>query len=158
MIKGVFAINFAINFLRIIIGWHLLYEGLAKFFTPGWSSLAYLLDSGGPLAGIFLTIADSPWLVAVVDFINIWCLIIIGLGLILGLGVRTVSLAGLILLAMYYLSHPPLPGIEYQLSEYSKGLIVNQVLIESAGLLIIFFSAVDAHWSIERLMRNRIKE
>lgn len=28
----------ALVFLRLAIGWHFLYEGIAKLFTPNWSS------------------------------------------------------------------------------------------------------------------------
>ena len=31
--------------LRVLIGWHFLYEGIAKLINPYWSSAAYLLDS-----------------------------------------------------------------------------------------------------------------
>ena len=30
--------------LRILIGWHFLYEGISKLVNPYWSSAAYLLD------------------------------------------------------------------------------------------------------------------
>jgi len=28
--------------LRIVIGWHFLYEGIAKIYTPDWTSAGYL--------------------------------------------------------------------------------------------------------------------
>ena len=31
--------------LRVIVGWHILYEGVAKLINPYWSSAAFLLDS-----------------------------------------------------------------------------------------------------------------
>ena len=31
--------------LRVLIGWHFLYEGISKIINPYWSSAAYLLDS-----------------------------------------------------------------------------------------------------------------
>ena len=33
--------------LRVLIGWHFLYEGLAKLVNPDWSSVGFLLDSQG---------------------------------------------------------------------------------------------------------------
>jgi uncharacterized membrane protein YphA (DoxX/SURF4 family) len=38
--------------LRIVIGWHILVEGLHKFDVP-WSSEAYLRESSGPLSPVF---------------------------------------------------------------------------------------------------------
>lgn len=45
------------TFLRIVIGWHFLYEGIAKIYTPNWSSASYLLNSSGPLASMFKAMA-----------------------------------------------------------------------------------------------------
>ena len=39
--------------LRILIGWHFLYEGLVKVTNPDWTAAGYLLDSGGFMAGFF---------------------------------------------------------------------------------------------------------
>ena len=30
--------------LRMLIGWHLLYEGIAKILNPYWTSAGYLLS------------------------------------------------------------------------------------------------------------------
>ena len=56
--------------LRTVIGWHLLYEGIAKLFTPGWSAAGYLEVSRWIFSGFFQWIADTPGLLAVVDFLN----------------------------------------------------------------------------------------
>ena len=36
---------FILVLLRMAIGWHFLYEGIAKLFTPNWSSASYLDSS-----------------------------------------------------------------------------------------------------------------
>jgi hypothetical protein len=54
--------------LRVVIGWHFLYEGLVKLVNPNWSSLGYLLDSEGPLQDVFFRMASAPSLLQVVDF------------------------------------------------------------------------------------------
>ena len=38
--------------LRVLIGWHFLYEGIAKLINPYWSSAAYLLDSKWIFSGL----------------------------------------------------------------------------------------------------------
>ena len=43
----------AIVALRMLIGWHFLYEGLAKLTNPYWTAAGYLAESKGPLGGIF---------------------------------------------------------------------------------------------------------
>jgi uncharacterized membrane protein YphA (DoxX/SURF4 family) len=45
--------------LRLAIGWHLLFEGMAKVNDPNWSSEPYLRESIGPLAPVFRTLAGD---------------------------------------------------------------------------------------------------
>ncbi len=78
----------ALVILRILIGWHLLYEGLSKLFDPYWSSSGYLLESSW---NWFIMLATNPFLLSIIDFINIWGLIIIGSCLIAGLFSRRLS-------------------------------------------------------------------
>ena len=99
--------------LRVAIGWHFLYEGIVKLLNPNWSSLGYLMDSGGIVEGVFHSMAGNATVLNVMDFINVWGLILIGAGLIVGLFTRVASLAGIILLAFYYLSHPAISGVSY---------------------------------------------
>ena len=47
--------------LNLVVGWHLLYEGVAKILTPGWSSAGYLVNATGPLAGV---LAGMEWATA----------------------------------------------------------------------------------------------
>ena len=123
--------------LRMLIGWHLLYEGFTKLWSPGWSAAGYLSDSAGIFSGMFQAMAGSPGLMDVVNFLNIWGLILIGLGLLLGLASRWAALAGAVLLIMYYLSHPPLIGVQYALPSEGSYLWVNKNLIEAVALIVI---------------------
>ena len=45
--------------LRILIGWHFLYEGISKIINPYWSSAAYLLDSKWILSSLAKTIVAN---------------------------------------------------------------------------------------------------
>jgi len=93
--------------LRLAVGWHFLYEGLAKLLIPGWTSAPYLLFSHGIFSGFFHWLGSSPGLIRAVDILNIWGLILIGLALILGCFCRVASASGIVLLALYYFAHPP---------------------------------------------------
>ena len=126
--------------LRIIIGWHFMYEGMVKLWNPGWSAKGYLTDSAGLFAGMFESMAGNTSLMQAVDFINVWGLVLIGLALILGVFTRFATIAGMILLAFYYLSHPPLIGIKYALPSEGSYLWVNKNLIElfALGVLLVF--------------------
>jgi thiosulfate dehydrogenase [quinone] large subunit len=129
--------------LRTLIGWHFLYEGLAKLANPDWSSAAFLLDSKGFLGGFFQSLTYKPSVLQTVDFLNEWGLVLIGLGLILGLFTRLSVFAGIFLLALYYLSHPPFPGLTFAVPSEGSYLIVNKTLIELGALLVLYVFPVN---------------
>jgi len=124
--------------LRILIGWHFLYEGMIKLLNSDWSSIGFLLDSQGPFSGLFLWMAANPKIVDVVDFLNVYGLIAIGAGLILGLFTQLATLSGVVLLGFYFLSHPPFIGYQYSLPAEGSYLWVNKNLIELFALLVLY--------------------
>ena len=123
--------------LRFLIGWHLLYEGLSKLLTPDWSSVGFLSESKWILSGFSEWIISNSSVLNVVDFLNTWGLIAIGLGLILGLFARTAAIAGTLLLLMYYLNNPPLIGLDYSLPTEGNYLVVSKTLIEAVALFVL---------------------
>lgn len=140
--------------LRIAIGWHFLYEGWSKLLHPGWTSAGYLKSSSGPLAGLFHWLAADTARLALVDQLNLWGMILIGLALMLGLAIRGAAVAGIVLLALYYLAHPPLfAPLTYGVSE-GNYLIVNKNLIELLALAtVMVFPA--AEYGLGALLRRR---
>lgn len=147
---------FTLVALRLLIGWHFFYEGMVKVSTPTWTSKAYLLDSGGFAKPFFEWIAQNPGLLAANDFINAWMLTLIGFFLILGFLVRPAALAGMALLGLYYLSHPPFPGIEYLFPSDGNYFIVNKTLVELGALAVVFAFPTSQRIGLERLLpKNR---
>ena len=71
--------------LRVLIGWHFLYEGISKLINPYWSSAAYLLDSKWIFSGLAKAIVANPTLLTISDYVNMWGLTLVGLSLMLGL-------------------------------------------------------------------------
>jgi len=140
-----------LTIIRIAIGWHFLYEGIAKLPAGTWSSAAYLAGSRWIFAPMFQWMADSSGIIAVVDFLNIWGMILIGLGLMLGLFTRWASAGGALMLIFYLLAYPPIPGFMFGVPTEGSYLWVNRNLIELLVLVaFIFLSSVD-HFSIDRL-------
>ena len=129
--------KFVIIVLRLLIGWHLLYEGISKLLIPNWSSAGFLHESKWILTGFSNWIVSNAGILHVVDFLNTWGLIAIGLGLILGLFTRTAAICGAILLLLYYLNNPPLIGLEYTIPAEEDYLVVSKTLIEAAALLLL---------------------
>ncbi len=123
--------------LRVLIGWHFLYEGLIKLLNPNWTSIGYLLDSQGFMSGFFHSLASNANTLAVLDFINIWGLIAIGLGLMLGCFTRIAMVSAVVLLSFYYLSHPPIIGLNYAMPTEGSYLIVDKILIEIFTLILL---------------------
>ncbi len=123
--------------LRLSIGWHFFYEGLIKLLNPGWTSVGYLMDSKGFMSEFFQSLAANPTTIQVVDFLNIWGLIAIGLGLILGAFTKIAKIAGILLLSFYYLSHPPFLSLEYLIPTEGNYFIINKTLIELLAIAVL---------------------
>jgi uncharacterized membrane protein YphA (DoxX/SURF4 family) len=124
--------------LRVIIGWHFLYEGIVKLLAPDWSAWGYLMNSTGFLSGVFKGMAQNDALLSVVDFLNVWGLILIGLGLMLGLFTRVAQFGGIALLSIYYLANPPFASNTGAGFEGSY-LLVSKDLIELTALILLSF-------------------
>jgi len=140
--------------LRLLIGWHFFYEGMIKLLNPAWTSKAYLLDSGGFARPFFEWIATNPALLSANDLINAWVLTIVGGLLLLGWMTKPAALAGMILMALYYISHPPFPGIVYLFPTDGNYFIVNKTLIELAALGVIFSFPTAHIIGLERIIRK----
>ena len=137
--------------LRVLIGWHFLYEGLMKLVNPDWSAVGFLLDSQGIFSGLFYFLASNPDVLNVVDTLNIVGLILIGLGLILGSFTRLATIGGIVLLAFYYLSHPPFIGLKYALPMEGSYLVVNKNLIELVALCVLLVFPTGHMLGFDRL-------
>lgn len=140
--------------LRMLIGWHFLYEGVVKLWNPNWSAGGYLQDSAGLFKNLFYWMAGNSSVLSAVDFINVWGLVLIGLGLIVGLFTRWALIGGIVLLAFYYLSHPALIGIKYALPSEGSYLLVNKNLIEMAALAVLLVFPTSHIIGLDRFLKK----
>lgn len=131
--------NVLLTVLRMAIGWHLLYEGVSKLFMMNWTSQSYLDNTVGFLSGFYHWLTASPALLEIVDLLNIYGLILIGLGLFVGLFVRLASLSGVVLLTLYYFAYPPF-GASLLGARNDHLFIVNTLFIEMVILTFFLFS------------------
>jgi len=127
-----------VTVFRTAIGWHFLYEGISKLVAGNWSAAGYLSSSTGPFSGFYQWMGASEGLMKVIDPVNMAGLILIGLGLFVGLAIRISSIAGIMLLMLYYFAHPPFGG---SLMGGAEGnlYIVNKNLIEALALVVFIF-------------------
>lgn len=144
--------------LRFLIGWHILYEGIAKLLNPGWSSSGFLKESQWILSGFAKWVTSNPDILSVVDFLNTWGLIAIGLGLIMGLFFRIAAISGFLLLVVYYLNCPPLLGLEYSLPADGSNLVVNKTLIEAIALVVLALFSTSNIFGLDAFIGKRRKK
>ena len=142
----------ALVLLRVLVGWHFLYEGFVKLLNPNWSGIGYLMDSKGFMAGFYQSIASNPDVLSITDFLNIWGLIAIGLGLILGCFSRVAAISGIVLLAFYYLSHPPFIGLKYAMPTEGSYLVVDKILLELFTLVVLYLFPSSKQIGLDRFI------
>lgn len=86
------------------------------------------------------------------DQIVVWGLTLAGLGLLLGCFTRLSCVAGAILLLLFYLSLPPLPGLPDNPMAEGKYLFVNKNLIEALALLALATTASGRWFGFDGLL------
>jgi len=143
---------FGLSFLRVLIGWHFLYEGLTKLYTPGWTAKEYLLGSVGPIAPVFKNMAKTESVLNVVDMLNEWGLLLIGLSLLIGLFSKPFKLFGIVLLSLYYLAYPPFASLGINAHVEGSYWIVNKNLIEMAALFVLYLFPSSHITGIDRFI------
>jgi thiosulfate dehydrogenase [quinone] large subunit len=147
----------AITVLRVLVGWHFLYEGVAKLTSPTWSAAGYLKQARGPFAELFRWLAGQPNLLANADTITMWGLTVVGLLLILGLFTRLASLGAMAFLLMFYFATPPFVGYFYSLPSEGSYLLVNKNLVELGALVVILVSGSGQFAGLDRLVHGLIR-
>ena len=127
-----------LQLLRIVVGWHFLYEGVWKLMQGGtWSCLSYLDGAQGPLAGLFKWMASQPALVATGDCAVMGGLVLIGISLITGVLARLASVFAILLMAMFYAAQPPEPFATAMSGADGRFFLFERNAIEAMALLAI---------------------
>jgi thiosulfate dehydrogenase [quinone] large subunit len=148
----------AIVVMRVAIGWHFLYEGLAKLQAPAWSAAGFLKQARGPFASFFRALAADPNLLERVNQITMWGLIAVGLGLVLGCFTRLASLGGIVLILLFYLCNPPFVGYFYAIPSEGSYLVVNKNLVELAALVVIFLTRSGHVAGLDRIIHGFVRD
>ena len=138
--------------LRMLIGWHFCYEGIAKLLNPYWTSAGYLAGSQWFLKEELIDLAANATAVTVVDVLNEWGLVAIGLGLMLGALARPAAIAGVVLLSLYWIVAPPFAGVTYPMPAEGSYVLVNKVLVELAALLVVVAFPTSNVYGLDRFL------
>lgn len=148
----------ALVILRVLIGWHFLYEGLSKLMKGNWSAAGFLSQSKWIFAPIFKWMASNEAVLNVIDQLNIWGLILIGLGLILGAFTQIAAFAGMALVLLYYVCNPPFAGLYYAIPSEGNYLIVNKNLVEIGALFVVAVTQSGLYAGLDRIIFKFFKK
>jgi uncharacterized membrane protein YphA (DoxX/SURF4 family) len=150
---------YALFALRIAIGWHFLYEGISKLLIPNWTSADYLQVSGWIFAPFFHWIAETPAVLAMVDWINIIGLIVVGLTLMFGIVEKIGAAIGMSLLVLYWLANPPFIKLDFGVINEGHYLIIDKNIVELIAMMILFLFPTGKYLGLAHLLKkNRIKQ
>lgn len=144
----------AISLLRILIGWHFLFEGIMKLYNSSWSAKAYLVSAETFTAFYQWLASDS--LIGLTDGLNVAVLIIVGVTLVLGVFDKQGAILGIGLLLLYYFAHPAFMDSS-QLGAEGNYWLVNKNLIEAAALLVLYLIPSGAYFGLDVLIKSTNK-
>lgn len=132
--------KFILFLLRISIGWLIFYAGITKVLNPGWSAEGFL--RGAKTFSGFYQWLTTPEILQIVNFLNAWGVMLIGVSLILGIFVRFSATLGVVVMALYYF---PILVFPYA-GEHSY--LVDEHVIYALVLTLLASSAASKAWSI----------
>ena len=137
-------VSLAFIFLRLVMGVLFFLAGWSKLMTDdGWSAAGYLQHATGPFASWFMSLAGNP----VVDQLNMWGLLLIGLAFLSGLFMRPAAFFGMLMMLLYYFSD--------FVGNTAHGVIDEHIVY--ATVLFLFFVGGFGHvFGIDGLIQRRL--
>ena len=116
------------------------------------------MDSHGFASSFFVKLTQNTALMDVINLLNEWSLLLIGLALIVGCFTRLACVGGMVLLLMYYLSHPSFIGASYMMPFEGSYLWIDKNLIELAALGVLLSFPTSQIIGIDRLLVRVLPE
>lgn len=120
--------------LRFAMGWMMFYAGITKILNPKWSALGYINNAS--TFPEFYKLLVSPQTLPVINFLNEWGLLLIGISLMLGVFVRLSSVFAALLMLLYYF-----PILKFPIVGEHSYIIDDHIIY---ALVFLFFAAVKA--------------
>ena len=120
--------------LRVLLGWMFLYSGITKVLNPEWSAAGYI--KGAKTFPEFYQLLGSSEMLTMVNFLNEWGQLLLGISLILGIFVRLSSILGVVLMILYYL-----PILDFPYPNAHSFLVDEHIIYSSALLILANFRA-----------------
>jgi thiosulfate dehydrogenase (quinone) large subunit len=144
------------SFLRILIGWHFVFEGFTKLFsTRTWTAKYTLQESVEPFASAFKAMRTNPSTMNYINSVNMNGLILIVLSLFIGLFAWPLKLLGILLLLFYYFANPPFTSLVASTQVEGNYWIVNKALIALAALFVLLVFPISHIAGIDRYIQKK---
>ncbi len=138
----------ATSVLRVLLGWLFFYAGIVKVLNPSWSAAGFLVQAK-TFHGFYILLAH-PLLISIVNILNEWGLLALGVSLILGIWVRFSSLLGALLMLLYYFASNSLPFVP-------NGFLVDDHIIYAAALAVMFYLNAGRYYGLDGLNGKNMK-
>ncbi len=132
---------------RLSMGWFFLYAGISKLLNPDFTSVGYIMQTNY-LVDLYSWFA-SPGILPVIDFLNVWGQIALGVALIIGLWTRFSSVVGIFLMVMYYI-----PVLNFPLAG-AHGYIVDDHVLYMATFLVLYAFRAGTYWGLDGYLKKR---
>ncbi len=129
--------------LRFMMGGLFLYAGWSKVFAEkAWSASGYLANATGPFAEWFQALAGN----AVIDNLNMYGLLLIGVAVLFGFLIRPAAVFGALMMVLYYFSD--------FVGNTAHGYI-DEHLIYAAVFLLIAFGGFGHVWGFDAIISQQ---
>ena len=133
--------RFTLALLRIGLGVIYLYAGITKLVDPSWSAAGYIKNAK-TFATFYMWLA-TPEVLPVVNFLNTWGLMLVGLSLVVGLFVRLSSFFGIMLMVLYYFPILAFPYVG------AHSWLVDEHITYSLLLLLFIATAAGRYYGLD---------
>jgi len=120
----------------------MFYAGLIKIIDPSWSAAGYL-QNAKTFAGLY-HILLNPTVLPIINLLNEWALLLLGVSMILGVAVRLSGTLGAILMVFYYF---PVLNFPY-IAPYS--FLIDEHIIYALVSLHLAIHRAGRVWGVEK--------
>ncbi len=136
---------FVLVALRLVLGWFMFFAGIEKVLNPAWSASGFLLSAKTfpDFYAWFAQPSNSWW----IDPLNAWGILLIGIALLLGVGVRPAAWAGAFLMLIYYFPHVEFPYVAH-------GFIVEEHIIYAVSFILVGLLPAAQHFGLGSFLRS----
>jgi thiosulfate dehydrogenase [quinone] large subunit len=118
--------------LRFVLGWYMVADAYLIVTNPNWSAAGFLA-SAKTFPAFYAWFAQPQNLVWI-NPLNEWGIMLIGIALLLGIGVRPAAWAAVVLHILYYFPHYAYPF------QMQYGWVVEEHIIYAAAFAVVALS------------------